>query len=949
MVKKLIIGIFLFAILESTHSEEPIKNTIPKQPQWSEAKSVSAVKYDLSLPLRMIAPKAIVSQSKRGLLIKDPGVILKDNANHKSSLNDPILQTIKGGQNIPAPIASFHAISNIAGVSPPDPTGDVGVNNVVVMSNLSFHILDKSGNSVFGPAANNTLWDGFGGDCETDNSGDPIVLYDQLADRWLLSQFTSSGPEFFNCVAISVSSDPTGSYHRWAISNGTKFPDYPKYGVWSDGYYISTRDFDSNDNYVSVGVYALKRDDFVSGNPTPTIVYMFEDRTNNPWRVGDGLLPADIDGFELPPVNTPQFFIGTMDDGAGYGAAQDALLLWKYEVDYDTPANSTFSLTDTIPISSFDTIFPCSSGRNCIPQKDTTNEIDIQSYRQRPLHRLAYRNFGTHESLVTNQSVEAAPGIAGVRWWEIRNPSTTPVLHQEGTFAPGVTDNIHRWMGSIAMDSNGNIGLAYSASSDEIYPSIRYTGRINSDSLGLMTLGEGSIVEGTGSQTSSQRWGDYTSLTVDPTDDCTFWHVNEYYETTSGNGWELRAGAFKFDECGSPGFYLRATSSTEEICTSADATYEITVGSIANFSSPTTLSLSGVPNQAITTYSLNPVPTQPSSTSITISNSKTFTAGSYPLILTGMAQGTEDKSIQLTLNVYDNIPMAPQLVSPLNASENNDVMPSLNWTGDQSIEYTVEISTDENFNNIIFTGTTPGTTLVPNMSLTSNTEYYWRVKANNSCGESIYSEVFSFITTPAPGDCQNQLVNVTLTSYSFEYGPQGWTSGTNQGSDTWRLSSENPAPMSSNQHWHVDDQLTTSDSYLTSPVISLPSNRAPLTFQFQNYQSIESNNSTACWDGGLLEISLDGGEFNQIENSLLATDPYDGILSGGPLSGSNAWCGDPQEYLNSIVDINSFAGSNVQFRFRMSTDSSVGNPGWDIDDVKVTGCATDLIYRNGLD
>jgi hypothetical protein len=178
-------------------------------------------------------------------------------------------------------------------------------------------------------------------------------------------------------------------------------------------------------------------------------------------------------------------------------------------------------------------------------------KIDILSYRQRPIWRLAYRNFGSHESLVTNQSVEAPGGIAGNRWWEIRDPGGSPFLFQEGTFAPGVTDGIHRWMGSIAMDKDGNMALGYSASSSSVFPSIWYTGRLASDPLGTMPQGEGSIVNGTGSQTSSgNRWGDYTSLVVDPVDDCTFWYTNEWLPTTSVSGWVVRVGSFKFDSCG---------------------------------------------------------------------------------------------------------------------------------------------------------------------------------------------------------------------------------------------------------------------------------------------------------------------------------------------------------------------------------------------------------------
>ncbi len=227
------------------------------------------------------------------------------------------------------------------------------------------------------------------------------------------------------------------------------------------------------------------------------------------YNIGDGLLPSDLDGSTLPPAGTPNFFMGSMDNGGPYGAPQDALTLWKFTADFTTPANSTFVLANTIPIAAYDTIFPCSpTSRNCIPQPGTTNKIDILSYRQRPMHRLAYRNFGTHESLVTNQSVEASTTMAGIRWWEIRSPNSSPVLYQDSTYAPGITDTIHRWMGSIAMDSAGNMALGYSASNGTTtFPSSWYTGRLAGDPLNTMPQGEGSIINGTGSQTGSAALG----------------------------------------------------------------------------------------------------------------------------------------------------------------------------------------------------------------------------------------------------------------------------------------------------------------------------------------------------------------------------------------------------------------------------------------------------------
>ena len=508
------------------------------------------VKFDISPPLRTIKPLVAKTCTKseneeEGPIPLGPvGPIVRD----------PVVQRVLGKIGIPAPIISFDGNSNLCGCSPPDPNGAVGPNNVVTMANLHFQIFDKNGNSLFGPAANNTLWAGFGGPCQTENAGDPVVLYDQLADRWLLSQFTSSGVGgFFECVALSQTSDPTGAYYRWAIATGAgnNFPDYPKAGMWPDAYYFSTREFAGGSTFVGVGAYALDRPQALAGNPNPTIVG-FLAPPNPAYVVGDGLLPSDLDGMTPPPVGSPNFFVGSQDDNGPYGAPQDALTFWKFHYDPNTPANSTFTMTNTLPTQPFNSILGlCGGTRNCIPQPSTSNRIDHLGYRQRPLFRLAYRNFGDHESLVTNQSVSAGTGpngeVSGIRWWELRDPNGSPVIFQEGTYAPGLTDGIHRWMGSIAMNSLGDIALGFSASNGtnpSVFPSVFYTARRAGDPPGQMTLGEGSIINGTGSQTGSPRWGDYTAIDIDPTDDTTFWFIDEYVPSTSAIGWRLRIGAF---------------------------------------------------------------------------------------------------------------------------------------------------------------------------------------------------------------------------------------------------------------------------------------------------------------------------------------------------------------------------------------------------------------------
>jgi hypothetical protein len=480
--------------------------------------------------------------------------------------------------SIPAPAANFEGLSNqdnfnVLGfrVNPPDPVGDVGPNHYVEMINLVFAVFDKAGNKLLGPVEIGTLWAGFAvPDC-TDASGDPIVLYDQTEDRWILSQFTTRGLDnpalpFYNCVAISQTGDPTGAYYRYAFrtqpdttDGGYFFPDYPKYGVWSNSYIMTTRDFGTVNAY-GISVYALEKNKMVAGDPTARALQFFLDSDDVPLNlIGDGLLPPDLDGNRRPtPNDAPAPIVGTQDDGGGYGATFDALNIWELTVRWRATPFASLDLVTQLPVASFDSVFPCApTSRDCLPQPGITNPaqyLDVLSYRQRPTWRLAYRKFGTYESLVTNQSVEASPGIAGLRWYEIRRTGGTYSIYQQGTYAPA--DGVHRWMGSIAQDRDGNMALGYSVvNGTTVFPGIRYTGRLAGDPLGQMTLGEGVIINGSGVQTTTNsRWGDYSSMNVDPVDDCTFWYVNEYYtaagQASSPAGWQTRIASFSLPGCG---------------------------------------------------------------------------------------------------------------------------------------------------------------------------------------------------------------------------------------------------------------------------------------------------------------------------------------------------------------------------------------------------------------
>src|SRR6266404_2994719 len=551
------------------------------------AKFTKAVAFDVSAPLRsmpsVVTPSTLTStllqeiRPERGPDVKDHGYS-----------RDGALQLTSGrlqgaAPAIPSPSLTFEGLSNQDNfetfgfrVAPPDPVGDVGPNHYVEMINLVFAVYDKQGNKLLGPVDTGTLWQGFPiPDC-TDPSGDPVVLYDQLEDRWILSQFTTSGlndptKPFWNCVAVSTTGDPTGTYFRYAFETTSDgifyFPDYPKYGLWRNSYILTTREFGPTVEY-GIGVYALERDKMLAGDPNARAVKFFLDG-NAPGMlplVGDGLLPPDIDGKTKPANGAPAPLVGTQDDGASYGATFDALNIWELSVKWLANPVASLTLKTQLPVASFDSIFPCGpagppgsglTGRDCLPQPGiaptANNRLDILSYRQRPTFRLAYRNFGTYESLVTNQSVEALPGVAGARWYEIRRTGSTYSIFQQGTFAPN--DGVHRWMGSIAMDKKGDIALGYSVvNGTTVYPGIRYTARLAGDTLGAMTLGEGTAINGSGVQTTTNsRWGDYTDMTVDPVDDCTFWYVNEYYAVsgTAANGrpWQTRIASFKLPGC----------------------------------------------------------------------------------------------------------------------------------------------------------------------------------------------------------------------------------------------------------------------------------------------------------------------------------------------------------------------------------------------------------------
>ncbi|MBI3173982.1 MAG: hypothetical protein HYZ25_09695 [Chloroflexi bacterium] len=518
----------------------------PMPPVTSEQiEVVDSLQNDLSQPLSSIAPlspeeEAVDADQNELHVMPGRGASLRSNILPEA---DGALQSSAPvGALAPAPIVNFDGLTNLSGVLPPDTNGDVGPNHYMQWVNLNFAIYSKTGTLLYGPAAGNTLWSGFGGVCQTRNDGDPIVLYDQLADRWMVSQFAVPGGSsgYHQCIAVSQTGDPTGAWYRYDfLYSSTNMNDYPHFGVWPDGYYMTVHEFAGGATWAGQGVAVFERDKMLTGQAARMVKFNLYATDPN---MG-GMLPTDLDG-PAPAAGTPNYFVEP-DDNAG-GFAQDQVQVWAFHVDWANTANSTFTRAATLATASFDSNM-CNGSRTCIPQQGTTAKLD--AIADRALYRAQYRNFGSYQTIVLNHTVDATGGdVAGVRWYELRNTGGAGwVINQQSTFSP---DSTNRWMGSVAMNSAGDIGLGYSASSSTMYPSLRYTGRLAGDPLNSMTQGEGTLIAGTGAQThTAARWGDYSMLAVDPVGDCTFWYTSEYVQTTGSATWRTRIGSFKLSNC----------------------------------------------------------------------------------------------------------------------------------------------------------------------------------------------------------------------------------------------------------------------------------------------------------------------------------------------------------------------------------------------------------------
>src|SRR6185436_10601792 len=524
----------------------------------------------------------------------------------------------------PATIANFDGVGNgftgpagtfVVNSAPPDTNGAVGPNHIVEIVNTDFAVFSKTGTALFGPVPINTLWSGFGGRCATENDGDPVVVYDRIADRWIISQFQVTVTPFQQCVAVSATPDPTGSYFRYAFSYTDGFPDYPKMGVWPDGYYITYNLFNNAGTaFLGSKVCAFDRARMLTGAAATQQCF------NTSSSFG-GLLPADFDGSTLPAAGAPNPLIAL-------GATNTTLALWKFHSDFATPANTTFTGPTTVAVPAFTEA--CGASGTCVPQ---SGGGQLDSLSDRLMYRAAYRNFGDHEAIVVNHSVTVGSSV-GLRWYELRGVTTTPSLFQSGTFAP---DANFRWMGSAAMDQAGNMAIGYSVSSSAIKPQIRITGRLAGDPAGTLTQGETTVIAGNGAQGPTlSRWGDYWSLSVDPTDDCPFYYSTEYIPANGTFNWRTRIASFKLPNCGAPpapDFSMSASPASVTAAQNDTTTTTVSVSPQNGFSGAVTLGVSGLPAGATASFATNPTTTS----SVLTLGGGTAIAGTYALTVTGVS------------------------------------------------------------------------------------------------------------------------------------------------------------------------------------------------------------------------------------------------------------------------------------------------------------------------
>jgi Carboxypeptidase regulatory-like domain/FG-GAP-like repeat len=872
-------------------------------------------------------------------------------------------------QAMPTPSLTFNgatqadnAATGQSGYIPPDVNGDVGPNHYVSSVNLVLKMFNKSGATVAGPIRTNSLFASLptGDPCRLTNSGDPVVIYDSLADRWHISQFGLPSGTYltYQCVALSVTNDPTGAYYVWSYAYPlAAFNDYPKVGVWSDGYHMTFNQFAPGGGQLGLGILTQDRKKALVGDPTAGAVFV---------NVGDldqntgGALPGDIDGFVAPPVGLAEVIGEYRSDESGDPV--DGVRMYKWVPNFDSPANSTLTVLGDVQLAPFDGRYP--RGR---AQVEQLGGAPLDAIPDRSMHRFAYRNFGTTENPVNSYAGNFSVNVSGVnpttaatyqaavRWFEMRRAGDAFSVFDQGThnLTPGDGANgLNNWMGSVAQDNRGDIAIGFSQAGTNQRADIKIAGRTNNiQNSGTLNEGEALMHAATGSQipgailpgetvprNPGNRWGDYSAMNVDPTDDCTFWYTQEYYAVTGSSSWSTRVGKFRFPQCtDAPKGVIQGTvtnCATGAVISGAaiDTTNGFNRVSVADG----TFSLTASP--ATYTVSARKLGFLPSSSqTVTVGAGQTQTA-SFCLVPTSAVSTSINPQITSeSCGVSNNAPDPGEQITVSLPLQNNGAAPTSNLTATlQASGGVTNPSAAQNFGAI-----------APNGSATQN--FTFTVDPNVSCGSNITltfnlndgaNSLGTVTKTYSVGGARIQTFSENFDGVTPPALPAGWTNVQLFGTGiNWVTKLQ--AGSSTNNIAFANAPTTKHTTALISPAIQIQTTEAQLSFRNQYNTELD-------FDGMVLEFSIDNGatwrDVISGGGSFASGGYNEGIATytDSTLAGRLAWTGTSSGFVNTLVNLPaSLNNQTVKFRWVMGTDASVtatsGVPGVSIDDVQVFG------------
>ena len=825
-----------------------------------------------------------------------PGTEPKGASSTIASWIDPVAQTTPGIGDMPGLLTSFEGMRlNLGGNGwPPDPNGDVGPDHYIQTVNTSMAIYNKVTGVEMVRLSMNDFFTGTGTLCDTLNRGDPVVVYDRFTDRWLITDFaySNTGGPYFECLALSQSGDPvSGGWYMWGVSiSSTSLNDYPKIGVWGDGYYASFNMFRKTTtgwSWNGVELWTFEKASMLSG-VLKSVSFSLSSSSGY-----FSLLPAHA--LSEPPVGASGYYASV--------SSPNSLQIWKLHADWDAPANSTLTGPTVISVADF-------AAAASIPQQGTSILLDSLSYR--PMMQLIYRAIGGVESLWMNHTV-ASQGVAALRWYEIHDPGGAPSLFQQGTFQP---DSNHRWVGSLAIDRDGNMAMGYSVSSANMYPAIRFTGRLAGETPGELPQGESILIQGNGSQTNTTRWGDYSAMSVDPNDDCTFWYTNEYY-ATSGSTWRTRIGAFRYPFCGLPKGALvgvvRDAVSLQPLADApviaSDALYQ-TMSTLADSDGHYTMTLpAGV-------YSLTAGPLLPGYPIPEILNGVVVTAGN--VTTQDLYLDPEPYLVEGGLSVYDGLPGGNANNYPEPGETGLLLWEGLTNTGAMTSTNPIAHLESLDPGAIISITNVAYPDIAPGQTVSNTTAFVFSVSPFIACGTDL--QFRKTITDTSMAHTVDFTLNASIPlsrqpifDNNVESGAMGWTTGGVY--NTWAITTL--ASHSPTHSWTDSpgvDYASNTNSYLRTPSYNLASKRYAQLSLWTRY-ALEPG-----YDFVYLDYSLDGGStWSQPNQALITFNGY-----------QTTW----KQY---IVDASLLDGqANVALRFHLVSDAGVEEDGIYLDDIVLT-------------